>query len=717
MGPEKQPSTDENASVFLVKAPTVPENKLIVVEDIKIRKGQWINKGQLMLVLKISNRDLPDQSSKFRIKAESPGKVVEVCIRKGEETVSNNILARISLTSCPHSTLMKNMCADCGADLELEEQNQDKKSKIAMIHSIPELKISTDEAESLGREDERRLLANRRLVLLVDLDQTLIHTTNDNIPANIHDVQHFQLGGPQSPWYHTRIRPKTSQFLKNISKYYELHIFTYGARLYAHTVAKFLDQDSQLFSHRILSRDECFDSRLKTANLPSLFPCGDHMVCIIDDREDVWNFAPNLVHVKPYIFFKNVGDINDPLKNNCNKTIENSNKKDMDPRKNSSRKDKSSEKNNVSDKGAKETCSEDTDSAKSGVDNDEDLQSDTFKNKSMKNNSVNDDIQFKEDKDDYLLYLEDILKKIHFSYFKEYDEKKNREIPNLKVTIPRVKKQSLNGLSIVFSGLVSASEQLEKTKAFLVARSLGAVVNEKITKQTTHLIAARPGTAKVNEVRTRSKNIYLVTPDWLWCCAERWERIDERLYPVSKSSQITLQPPAHCSSPEDNVMDRINTFELDNHDSYQQSDHSDENVNPFYKLTSDEVKGMEQEVDDILSSDNSSSDSSFDTINEPMVRTTLSFTTTSGMKRPHPKENVSSGNETSSKCARSSARYEIIENEELGSVIQNISTDSEDQCTQSDVDLEKYDSEVDEYEKAMAMQVEKEFMEDESLSE
>ena len=36
------------------------------------------------------------------------------------------------------------------------------------------------------------------------------------------------------------------------------------------------------------------------------------MVCIIDDREDVWNYAPNLVHVKPYIFFKNTGDINAP---------------------------------------------------------------------------------------------------------------------------------------------------------------------------------------------------------------------------------------------------------------------------------------------------------------------------------------------------------------------------------------------------------------------
>ena len=36
------------------------------------------------------------------------------------------------------------------------------------------------------------------------------------------------------------------------------------------------------------------------------------MVVIIDDREDVWQRSPNLVHVKPYIFFADVGDINAP---------------------------------------------------------------------------------------------------------------------------------------------------------------------------------------------------------------------------------------------------------------------------------------------------------------------------------------------------------------------------------------------------------------------
>lgn len=44
----------------------------------------------------------------------------------------------------------------------------------------------------------------------------------------------------------------------------------------------------------------------------ALFPCGDSMVCIIDDREDVWNMATNLIQVKPYHFFQHTGDINAP---------------------------------------------------------------------------------------------------------------------------------------------------------------------------------------------------------------------------------------------------------------------------------------------------------------------------------------------------------------------------------------------------------------------
>lgn len=44
----------------------------------------------------------------------------------------------------------------------------------------------------------------------------------------------------------------------------------------------------------------------------NLFPCGDSMVCIIDDREDVWKFAPNLITVKKYVYFQGIGDIHAP---------------------------------------------------------------------------------------------------------------------------------------------------------------------------------------------------------------------------------------------------------------------------------------------------------------------------------------------------------------------------------------------------------------------
>ena len=91
------------------------------------------------------------------------------------------------------------------------------------------------------------------------------------------DVYHYQLYGPNSPWYHTRLRPNTKHFLSEMSRLYELHICTFGARNYAHTVAALLDKDGTLFSHRILSRDECFDPASKTANLKY-----GHKICILD---------------------------------------------------------------------------------------------------------------------------------------------------------------------------------------------------------------------------------------------------------------------------------------------------------------------------------------------------------------------------------------------------------------------------------------------------
>lgn len=55
----------------------------------------------------------------------------------------------------------------------------------------------------------------------------------------------------------------------------------------------------------------------------------------------------------------------------------------------------------------------------------------------------------------------------------------------------------------------------------------------------------------MNKARRRN-GIKIVTPDWLWSCAERWEHVEECLFPLTPKPSKNRHPPPHCSSPEHN---------------------------------------------------------------------------------------------------------------------------------------------------------------------
>lgn len=193
-----------------------------------------------------------------------------------------------------------------------------------MVHDNVNLKISEDEATKVEEEAKRRLIASKKLSLVVDLDQTIIHATVDPTvsewqqdPENpnyeaVKDVKPFQLiddgPGARGCWYFIKLRPGLQDFLENISKYYELHIYTMGTRAYAQNIASLIDPDRKIFGDRILSRDE--SGSLVAKNLQRLFPIDTKMVVIIDDRADVWKWNPNLIKVTPYDFFVGIGDLN-----------------------------------------------------------------------------------------------------------------------------------------------------------------------------------------------------------------------------------------------------------------------------------------------------------------------------------------------------------------------------------------------------------------------
>lgn len=198
------------------------------------------------------------------------------------------------------------------------------RAPINMIHDNTALTVSEREATSIEEEAKRRLIGSRKLSLVVDLDQTIIHATvdptvgewqrdssNPNHEA-VKDVRAFQLvdegAGMRGAWYYIKLRPGLKDFLEMVSQLYELHIYTMGTRAYAQHIAEIVDPERKTFGDRILSRDE--SGSLVAKDLQRLFPVDTKMVVIIDDRGDVWKWNDNLIRVTPYDFFVGIGDIN-----------------------------------------------------------------------------------------------------------------------------------------------------------------------------------------------------------------------------------------------------------------------------------------------------------------------------------------------------------------------------------------------------------------------
>lgn len=160
----------------------------------------------------------------------------------------------------------------------------------------------------LARYDQQRLLEAKKLVLLVDLDNTLVHTlvkevggASSRVPDAAFEYQYqIDEADPSSPLLLTRIRPHAIDFLKNLSPMFEMRICTLGCRQYARKIANLLDRQGLYFADRITAREDTVNCKSKTEHVTNLFPCGDQLVLIVDDREDVWNSAPNLIPIRPF---------------------------------------------------------------------------------------------------------------------------------------------------------------------------------------------------------------------------------------------------------------------------------------------------------------------------------------------------------------------------------------------------------------------------------
>ena len=107
--------------------------------------------------------------------------------------------------------------------------------------------------------------------------------------------------------------------------------------------------------------------------------------------------------------------------------------------------------------------------------------------------------------------------------FLEDLQQENNEI-DLKSVIPQIKAKVLHTKIIVLSGM----DPKEKTKIYKLARMFGAKVEKKVDGNvTTHVVATKCDTEAVNFAR-QFDGIFIVSPNWLWSCAEKWICLDEK---------------------------------------------------------------------------------------------------------------------------------------------------------------------------------------------
>ncbi|TEB38761.1 hypothetical protein FA13DRAFT_1808630 [Coprinellus micaceus] len=301
-------------------------------------------------------------------------------IKVGDTVTLQQAKARAAVVvvePCKHGVQLGGLCALCGKDLTIIDYtgfSDASRANIQMTHSAFGPTVSLEEAQRIERETANHLLKSRKLSLIVDLDQTIVHATvdptvgewiaegetweakqerkrnktksttpvdsddsddessdDDDDECNpnwgaLKDVQKFRLGPESFANPLSRQKGKHKMVEADGCMYYIKP--RPGWKEFLEEASKKYEMHVYTMGTRAYAEQVCaiidpegkiFGPRilsrdesgsLTQKSLKRLFPCDTSMVVIIDDRADVWEWSPNLVKVIPYDFFVGIGDIN-----------------------------------------------------------------------------------------------------------------------------------------------------------------------------------------------------------------------------------------------------------------------------------------------------------------------------------------------------------------------------------------------------------------------
>lgn len=557
----------------------------ITIDQLIAPIGSHVEKGQRLFAFKfwymVEIASSPDENEGGHRKKtvresieffEAPfeGDLMSWNVDVGDEVVApNQAICEIS-RPCNHDIVYGGLCTLCGKEVDESEQFN---GNLAISHTDVNLKVSRKEATDIENDLKTRLRESKKLVLVVDLDQTVIHcgvdptigewkrdSSNPNYEA-LKDVQSFALDeepilpllymGPKPPvrkcWYYVKVRPGLKEFFDKVAPLFEMHIYTMATRAYALEIAKIIDPDGSLFGDRILSRDE--NGSITQKSLERLFPTDQSMVVVIDDRGDVWNWCPNLIKVVPYNFFVGVGDINSnflPRQQNTMLQL------GRGARKKTQESDELITDIMDTEKKLQEKIDEEVKRQEEKLNHQmasgEEVPAPESKDQLAKKLEYSASLEVQQqnrplatlqkhmhnqrllvDDDDELNYLREILAKVHDEYYKTLGQDSEKKA-DIKTLLPLMKSKVFEDCHFVFSGLIPLGTNINRADIVLWTNMFGAQSSPEIDDSTTHVITRTPGTYKARIAKAFNENIKVVHPDWVFECLVSWKHVDEKPY-------------------------------------------------------------------------------------------------------------------------------------------------------------------------------------------
>ncbi|KAI3854549.1 hypothetical protein MKW92_042081 [Papaver armeniacum] len=194
--------------------------------------------------------------------------------------------------TCAHPSVIKGMCVKCA---QVVDDDDISAVPIGYIHK--DLRVASQELARLRKKDLNTLFQKKKLILVLDLDHTLLNST------------HFQHISPDEQYLNNQIDSLNlfrldqiqMDFLKQASSLFELYIYTMGEQRYAMEMARLLDPDNAYFNSRVISQADCTKKHQKGLDVVL---GSESAVVVLDDTEHVWQqHKENLILMDRYHYF------------------------------------------------------------------------------------------------------------------------------------------------------------------------------------------------------------------------------------------------------------------------------------------------------------------------------------------------------------------------------------------------------------------------------